>query len=105
MLYTEYLHNRRQYQEIGRDMLLTKKHACLFFEPGKGKTYPVIDALQVIDKQKNGKTQVLIISSCDAIRKMWEPEIVPQHILPKNTFLVTDRTAIGDMAQLLLARR
>lgn len=105
MLYTEYLCKRRQYQEIGRDLLLNKKHACLFFEPGKGKTYPVIDALQEIDKQKNGNTQVLIISSCDAIHKMWEPEIVPQHILPKNTFLVTDRTAIGDMSEVLLARR
>jgi SNF2 family DNA or RNA helicase len=102
MLYTEYLNNRRQYQEAGRDLLLTKKHACLFFEPGKGKTYPVIDALKEIDKEKNGNTYVLIISSCDAIRKMWKPEIVPQNILPKNTYLVTDRTAIGDMSEILL---
>jgi hypothetical protein len=105
MLYEEYKLKRKQYQEIGRDLLLTKKHACLFFEPGKGKTYPVIDALQEIDKQKNGNTNVLIISSCDAIRKMWEPEIVPQKILPKNTYLVTDRTAIGDMSVVLLAKK
>lgn len=48
---------------------------------------------------------MLIISSCDAIRKMWQPEIVPQGILPDNTYLITDRTAIGDMAKILLARR
>ena len=29
-----------------------------FFEPGKGKTYPVIDALKEIDKEKNGNTYV-----------------------------------------------
>lgn len=105
MLYKEYLENRKQYQEVGRDLLLSKKHACLFFEPGKGKTFPTIEALQEVDRQKNGKAQVLIISSCDAIRKMWQPEIVPQGILPDNTYLITDRTAIGDMAKILLARK
>lgn len=105
MLYNEYVTKRRQYQEIGRDLLLQKKHACLFFSPGKGKTFPVIDALQEIDKMKNGKTQVLIISSADAIRKMWQPEIVPQGILPKETYLVTDRTAIGDLSALLLSNK
>lgn len=105
MLYSEYVNKRRQYQEIGRDLLLQKKHACLFFSPGKGKTYPVIDALREIDKLKGGHAKVLIISSSDAIRKMWEPEIVTQHILPKETFLVTDRTAIGDIAPVLLAKR
>jgi hypothetical protein len=105
MLYKEYVTKRRQYQEMGRDLLLEKKHACLFFSPGKGKTFPVIDALQEIDRQKNGKTKVLIISSADAIRKMWEPEIVPQGILPKNTFLITDRTAIGKIAPSLLATK
>ncbi len=105
MLYSEYVTKRRQYQEIGRDLLLQKKHACLFFSPGKGKTFPVIDALQEIDKRKNGNTQVLIISSADAIRKMWQPEIVPQGILPKETYLVTDRTAIGDLSALLLSNK
>lgn len=105
MLYKDYVHQRRQYQEIGRDLLLTKKHACLFFSPGKGKTFPVIDALQELDKRNGGTTKVLIISSPDAIRKMWQTEIVPQHILPKNTFLVTDRTAIGDTSEVLLATR
>lgn len=102
MLYSEYVGKRKQYQEIGRDLLLQKKHACLFFSPGKGKTFPVIDALQEIDKMKNGQTKVLIVSSADAIRKMWQPEIVPQKILPKNTYLVTDRTAIGKTSEALL---
>lgn len=105
MQYVDYVNHRRQYQELGRDLLLTKKHACLFFEPGKGKTYPCIDAMREIDKQKDGKANVLIISSADAIRRMWNVDIVPQHILPKNTFLVTDRTAIGDTSQILLAKR
>lgn len=104
MLYKEYLTKKKQYQEVGRDLLLTKKHACLFFSPGKGKTFPVIEALIEVDKEKNNEANVLIISSCDAIRKMWQPEIVPQQILPKNTFLVTDRTAIGDVAQMLLSK-
>lgn len=105
MLYSEYVTKRRQYQEMGRDLLLNKKHACLFFSPGKGKTFPVIDALQELDRRNGGTTKVLIISSPDAIRKMWETEIVPQRILPKDTFLVTDRTAIGDISQALLAKR
>lgn len=105
MLYKEYVTCRKQYQEIGRDLLLQKKHACLFFSPGKGKTFPVIDALQEIDKIKNGNTRVLIISSADAIRKMWQPEIVPQGILPKRTYLVTDRTAIGELSELLLQEK
>lgn len=105
MLYEEYVTKRKQYQEMGRDLLLRKKHACLFFEPGKGKTYPVIDALKEIDKEKNGDTSVLIISSPDAIRKMWNVEIVPQNILPKDTYLVTDRTAIGDISSVLLRKK
>lgn len=104
MLYKDYINNRKQYQEIGRDLLLKEKHACLFYSPGKGKTYPVIDALQAINKEKNGKTKVLIISTPDAIRRMWEPEIVPQDILPAETYLITDRTAIGDISELLLTK-
>lgn len=105
MLYNEYVEKRRQYQEMGRDLLLRQKHACLFFSPGKGKTYPTIDALREVDKQKGGNARVLIISSCDAIKKMWEPEIVPQHILPRNTTLITDRKAIMSSAQSLLASK
>lgn len=103
MLYKEYVNCRRQYQEMGKNLLLSKKHACLFFSPGKGKTYPVIDALKELEEKKPN-LNVLIISSPDAIRNMWNTEIVPQKILPKNTFLVTDRTAIGDLSQALLIK-
>lgn len=105
MLYRDYLNNRKQYQETGVELLLTKKHACLFFEPGKGKTFPVIEAARRIDKDKNGEANVLIISSADAIRKMWNVEIVPQAVLPKNTYLITDRTAIGKMSTVLLNKK
>jgi superfamily II DNA or RNA helicase len=105
LTYNEYVTKRRQYQEMGRDMLLQKKHACLFFEPGKGKTYPVIDAVREVDRQKNGKAKVLVISSADAIKQMWHVDIVPQNILPKDTFLVTDRTAIGDISEMLLLQK
>ena len=103
MLYSEYVTKRKQYQEMGANLLLEKKHACLFFSPGKGKTYPTIDALRKVDEMKNG-AKVLIISSADAIRKMWEPEIAVQNILPKETYLVTDRTAIGDLSAVLLSK-
>ena len=103
MLYEEYVNCRRQYQEMGKNLLLSKKHACLFFSPGKGKTYPVIDALKELEEKKPN-LNILIISSPDAIRNMWNTEIVPQKILPKNTYLVTDRTAIGDLSQVLLIK-
>lgn len=102
MLYSEYLTKRRDYQIAGRDLLLFQKHACLFFEPGKGKTYPVIDAIREIDDMLGGKAKVLIISSPDAIRKMWDIDILPQKILPKQTYLVTDRRAIGEVSFALL---
>lgn len=105
MLYKDYVKCRKQYQEIGTQLLLEKKHACLFFEPGKGKTYSCIDALTEVNRQKQGKASVLIISSADAIKKMWKVDIVPQNILPKDTYLVTDRTAIGDMSEILLLKK
>lgn len=105
MLYKDYVNCRKQYQEIGAQLLLEKKHACLFFEPGKGKTYSCIDALTEVNRQKQGKASVLIISSADAIKKMWKVDIVPQNILPKDTYLVTDRTAIGDMSEILLLKK
>lgn len=104
MLYNEYITCRRQYQEAGRDLLLEQKHACLFFSPGKGKTYPVIDALKVLETEMKRDIKVLIVSSADAIKRMWRVEIVPQNILPKETYLVTDRTAIGEMSQILLTK-
>lgn len=105
LTYKEYCGKRKHYQEIGRDLLLEKKHACLFYSPGKGKTYPTIDALLEVDRMKGGNINTLIISSPDAIRQMWQTDIVPQRILPKNTYLVTDRTAIGDIAETLLAQK
>lgn len=105
LTYKEYCSKRKHYQEIGRDLLLEKKHACLFYSPGKGKTYPTIDALLEVNRMRDGNAKVLIISSPDAIRQMWQTDIVPQRILPNNTYLVTDRTAIGDIAETLLAQK
>lgn len=96
MLYNEYLKERRPYQEAGYLSLLEKKHYCLFYKPGKGKTYPCIDAIRDIDKNKNGRAKVLILSTADAIKNMWNAEIVPQNILPVNTVLMTFNSAILD---------
>lgn len=96
MLYSEYLTCRKGYQEAGHLLLLEKKHACLFYKPGKGKTYPCIDAIRDVDSMKNGAAKVLILSTADAIKNMWNTEIVPQNILPKNTILMTFNSAILD---------
>ena len=96
MEYKEYLTCRKGYQEAGHLLLLEKKHACLFYKPGKGKTYPCIDAIRDVDKVKNGNAKVLILSTADAIKNMWNAEIVPQNILPKNTILMTFNSAILD---------
>ena len=96
MLYNEYLANRREYQEVGHLFLLEQKHCCLYYKPGKGKTYPTIDALRDVDKSKGGKAKVLILSTADAIKNMWNAEIVPQNILPENTVLMSLTAAIQD---------
>ena len=82
MLYSEYLTKRKQYQEEGRDLLLSKKHACLFFSPGKGKTFPVIEALQQIDKEKNGAS-VLIISGVKILQYKYLILLVSHRVCPK----------------------
>lgn len=103
MNYEEYLNNKRLYQEFGSTFLIERKHACLYYKPGKGKTYPCIDALRDIDKDKNGKANVLILSTADAINNMWKTEIAPQGILPQHTILMTFKSAIVDArAQWLL---
>lgn len=102
MLYSEYLQNRYDYQEMGYLFLLERKHCCLFYKPGKGKTYPTIDALRDVDKSKNGQANVLILSTADAIKNMWNAEIVPQNILPKNTILISLSAAIQDKTKLKL---
>ena len=96
MLYSEYLTQRRDYQELGHLFLLERKHCCLYYKPGKGKTYPTIDALRDVDKSKNGQAKVLILSTADAIKNMWKAEIEPQNILPKNTVLMSLSAAIQD---------
>lgn len=100
MEYTEYLTKKRPYQEEGTRLLLERKHACLFYKPGKGKTYPTIDALRDVTKYikdtENRDAIILILSTADAIRNMWEVEIVPQDILPKKTVLMTFTQAIQD---------
>lgn len=96
MLYSEYLANRYAYQEMGHLFLLERKHCCLYYKPGKGKTYPTIDALRDVDATKHGEANVLILSTADAIKNMWNAEIVPQNILPKNTVLLSLNAAIQD---------
>ena len=96
MLYSEYLKSKYAYQEMGHLFLLERKHCCLYYKPGKGKTYPTIDALRDVDASKNGKANVLILSTADAIKNMWNAEIVPQNILPKNTVLLSLSAAIQE---------
>ena len=93
MLYEEYLTKRKSYQEAGHLFLLERKHACLFYKPGKGKTYPCIDALRDVAKSK-AKCKVLVLSTADAIKNMWNAEIVPQGILPADTVLMSFNSAI-----------
>ena len=104
MLYREYLEQRRPYQEFGHMFLLEQKHACLFYKPGKGKTYPTIDAIRDVDASMNGNAKVLILSTADAIKNMWNSEIVPQNVLPKNTVLMTFNSAILDKNKINLMK-
>lgn len=90
-------------QEHDEKLLLQHKHYALCYEPGKGKSYPVIHDIIEVNKIKNGKAKVLIMSDATCIKEMWRAEIVPQNILPKYTYMVTDRTAIGKVKEALLA--
>lgn len=96
MLYSEYITKRKPYQEYGYLFLLERKHACLFYKPGKGKTYPCVDAARDVDKSKNGKAKVLILSTADAVKNMWLAEIEPQGILPVNTVIMSFNAAIQE---------
>ena len=104
MLYNDYLNNKRPYQEDGVLLLLERKHACLFYKPGKGKTFPTIDAIREIDKSKNGKAKVLILSTADAIKNMWNAEIVPQNVLPADTVTMSFTAAIQDKTKAQLVK-
>lgn len=90
-------------QERDEKLLLQHKHYALCYEPGKGKSYPVIHDIIEVNKMKNGKAKVLIMSDATCIKEMWKAEIVPQNILPKYTYMATDRTAIGKVKEALLA--
>ena len=106
MLYQDYLKNKKPYQEDGLLLLLERKHACLFYKPGKGKTYPTVDATREVDKYLNGNAKVLVLSTADAIKNMWLPEIDKQNIMPKNTVYMSFNSAIQDRtkAQLLAVK-
>lgn len=96
MLYKDYVKCRRDYQEKGALFLINKKHCCLYYKPGKGKTYPAVDAMKVIDYHMKGEARVLILSSADAIKNMWKAEIEPQNILPKHTTMMSLSMGIQD---------
>lgn len=69
--------NLYRHQEIGRDFLLEKKKACLFFEIGTGKTFT---ALAALEKLSGGR--VLIAAPKRVLMGVWltqkEYEL-PQH--------------------------
>jgi len=92
-------------QELAENLLLKHKHFVLGFEPGLGKSYPVIHAILEIERLKNRPISVLIMSDATAIKEMWKVEILPQKILPKETYFVTDRTAIGAVKQAIVQKK
>lgn len=94
MLYKEYLNCKKPYQEIGHTFLLERKHACLYYKPGKGKTFPCIDATRDVDASLNGNAKVLVLSTADAIKNMWLSEIDVQRIMPKGTVYMSFNSAI-----------
>lgn len=104
MLYNEYLSKRKSYQMQGYEFLLYIKHGCLYYKPGKGKTYPCIDAIRDIDISKGGNARVLILSTATSIKNMWNEEIIPQNILPKNTVLYSYNSAIVDTTKAKLLK-
>lgn len=91
-------------QERDERLLMKHKHHILCYEPGKGKSYPVIHCMQEINKLKNGKASVLIMSDATCIKQMWKTDILPQGLLPNDTYFVTDRTAIGDVKEALIRK-
>ena len=92
--YEDYLKGRKVYQESGAQLLLEMKHACLFYKAGKGKTYPTVEALREVWKMKGDRIKVLILSTADSVKNMWNTDIVPQKILPANTVILSFNSAI-----------
>ena len=101
--YKEY-NEKYRLPEQARDeqLIMQHKHHVLCYEPGKGKSYPAIHCMIEINKLKHGNAKVLIMSDATCIREMWRAEIMPQGILPKETYMVTDRTAIGTVKEALV---
>ena len=102
MLYKDYLLQKKPYQEFGGTFLLERKHACLYYKPGKGKTYPCIDAILEVNKIKNNNAKVLILSTPDAIKNMWLAEIDVQNIMPENTIYMSLNSAIQEKTKVKL---
>jgi len=92
-------------QELAEQLLLKYEHFILGFEPGKGKSYPVVHATLEVQRIMNRPINVLVMSDATAIKDMWKVEIMPQHIMPKETYFVTDRTAIGAVKEALVKRK
>lgn len=92
-------------QALAEQLMLERKHFILGFEPGKGKSYPVVHAILEVQRLKNRPLNVLIMSDSTTIRDMWKVEIMTQHLLPKETYFVTDRTAIGRVKEALVAKK
>lgn len=101
--YKEYNEKYRLPEQARDEQLLLKhKHHILCYEPGKGKSMPIIHCIQEVNKMKQGKAKVLIMSDATCIKDMWKAEIVPMGVLPKETYMVTDRTAIGAVKEALI---
>ena len=101
-MYNEQL--RTPEQEYAESLLMKYKHFILGFEPGKGKSYPVIHCILEVQKLKRRPIKVLIMSDATCIKDMWKAEIMIQGVLPKETYFVTDRTAIGKVQEALVAK-
>lgn len=56
-----------EHQKLGKQYLLEKKKACLFFEVGTGKTYTALSALCELPK----KSKVLIVAPKRVLEHVW----------------------------------
>ena len=92
-------------QEQAEQLLLKHKHFILGWEPGKSKSYPVIHCILEVQRMKKRPINVLIMSDATCIKDMWKAEIMSQGILPKKTYFVTDRTAIGAVKPALVSTK
>lgn len=102
--YNDYLQNERPYQEYGCNFLLERKHACLFYKPGKAKTYPTVKAIREVEKSKGRDIKVLILSTAASVNMMWLVDIVPQNILPKQTTVMSFTKAIQEKVKPVLMK-